>query len=201
MTKREEIIGRDLFEVFPDNPEDPPSNGVSNLRVSLLRVIAHRRADIMAVQKYDIGRPLSEGGAFEEHHWSPVNSPVFAKDGELAYIIHRVEDVTGFVRLKQAGSEDDEFIHPDDRAATLAAADNVSEGQSILAFENRYRSRNGSSKWLLWSAIPSVEEGVDLRGRPGYHGTETGRGRTPAAPTAAGGGQQRAGGVQLPGVA
>jgi signal transduction histidine kinase len=61
----------------------------------------------MAVQKYDIRRPDSEGGGFEARHWSPVNSPVFGSDGELAYIIHRVEDVTEFVRLKQQGSEQD----------------------------------------------------------------------------------------------
>jgi len=59
----------------------------------------------MAVQKYDIRRPESEGGGFEERFWSPTNSPVLDADGELAYIIHRVEDVTEFVRLKTIGSE------------------------------------------------------------------------------------------------
>ncbi len=59
----------------------------------------------MAVQKYDIRRPESEGGGFEERYWSPVNSPVLGATGEVDYIIHRVEDVTEFVRLKQQGSE------------------------------------------------------------------------------------------------
>ena len=59
----------------------------------------------MAVQKYDIRRPESEGGAFEERYWSPVNTPVFGADGEVVYIIHRVEDVTAFVRLQQQESE------------------------------------------------------------------------------------------------
>ena len=50
----------------------------------------------MAVQKYDIpipGRP----GAFEKRWWSPINAPVLAPDGQVAWIIHRVEDVTAFV--------------------------------------------------------------------------------------------------------
>ena len=34
MTKREEILGRGLFDVFPDNPADPAADGVSNLRAS-----------------------------------------------------------------------------------------------------------------------------------------------------------------------
>jgi signal transduction histidine kinase/ActR/RegA family two-component response regulator len=105
MTRREDILGRGLFEVFPDNPADPAATGVANLRSSLERVLAHGRADAMAVQKYDIRRPASEGGGFDERHWSPVNSPVFGRDGRIDYIIHSVEDVTEFVRLKHQGSE------------------------------------------------------------------------------------------------
>ena len=105
MTKRAKILGRALFDVFPDNPDDPGATGVSNLRASLERVLRNRTSDAMAVQKYDIRRPKSEGGGFEERYWSHANSPVFGKKGEVAYIIHRVEDVTEFVRLQQQGLE------------------------------------------------------------------------------------------------
>ena len=101
MTRREEILDRDIFDVFPDNPDDPTATGVSNLRASLLRVIEDRVSDTMAVQKYDVRRPASEGGGFEERHWSPVNSPVLNDTGDVAWIIHRVEDVTEFIRAKQ----------------------------------------------------------------------------------------------------
>jgi signal transduction histidine kinase len=105
MTYREAILGRHIFEVFPDNPDDPAATGVRNLRASLERVLQHGIADTMAVQKYDIRRPESEGGGFEERYWSPVNSPVFGADHAIMYIIHRVEDVTEFVRLKQQRRE------------------------------------------------------------------------------------------------
>jgi signal transduction histidine kinase len=105
MTVRERILGRGLFEVFPDNPDDPAATGERNLRASLERVLRDRVPDTMAVQKYDIRRPEAEGGGFEERYWSPVNSPVFAADGTLAYIIHRVEDVTDYVHLTQARRE------------------------------------------------------------------------------------------------
>ena len=105
MTQRADILGRGLFDVFPDNPDDPAASGVTNLRASLDRVRAQRVADPMAVQKYDIRRPESEGGGFEERFWSPTNSPVLDEKGVLVYIIHRVEDVTEFVRLKAKGSE------------------------------------------------------------------------------------------------
>jgi signal transduction histidine kinase len=102
LTRREEILGRGIFEVFPDNPEDPGATGVANLSASLQRVLELGRADVMAVQKYDIQRPLSQGGGFEERFWSPVNSPVLSPEGQVRLIIHRVEDVTEFVRLREA---------------------------------------------------------------------------------------------------
>ncbi|HEX2808222.1 MAG TPA: ATP-binding protein [Kineosporiaceae bacterium] len=100
ITSRTEIVGRPIFEIFPDNPADLEASGVANLAASLERVKRTRVADTMAVQKYDIRRPTSEGGGFEVRYWSPVNSPVLGSDGTLTYIIHRVEDVTEFVRLQ-----------------------------------------------------------------------------------------------------
>jgi signal transduction histidine kinase/DNA-binding response OmpR family regulator len=105
MTERATILGRQIFDVFPDNPGDPSATGARNLQTSLDRVRRLKTADTMAVQKYDIRQPESEGGAFEERYWSPVNSPVLGPDQNLTYIIHSVEDVTEFVRLKQQGTE------------------------------------------------------------------------------------------------
>ncbi|TBR18294.1 hybrid sensor histidine kinase/response regulator, partial [bacterium] len=105
MTYREDIVGRGLFDVFPDNPDDPAADGVGNLRASLNRVLSAKAADTMPVQKYDIRRPAAEGGAFEERYWAPVNSPVLGPDGRVLYIIHKVDDVTDFVRLKRQGTE------------------------------------------------------------------------------------------------
>ncbi|TMB15165.1 MAG: response regulator [Deltaproteobacteria bacterium] len=107
MTRREDILGRGLFDLFPDNPDDPHATGARNLRASLHRVLASSEPDAMLAQKYDIRRPEGEGGAFEERFWSPVNSPVFGPNGGVVYIIHRVEDVTEFVRLKQRAVEQD----------------------------------------------------------------------------------------------
>lgn len=97
MTKREEILGKGLFEVFPDNPDDPSADGVSNLRASLQYVLRNKSKHTMAVQKYDIRRP---DGTFEERYWNPQNLPVPDGKGGIACIIHRVEDVTDFIRLK-----------------------------------------------------------------------------------------------------
>ncbi len=99
MTTREAILGRGIFEVFPDNPADSAADGVANLRASLERVRRNAAPDTMAIQKYDVRRP---DGTFEERFWSPVNSPVIGADGQVEYIVHRVEDVTEFARQKAA---------------------------------------------------------------------------------------------------
>jgi len=140
MTKREEILGRGLFEVFPDNPDDPAATGVRNLRASLDRVLTHRAPDTMAVQKYDIRRPESEGGGFEERYWSPVNSPVLGADGKVAYIIHRVEDVTAFVHLKQSGSEQYRITEELRSRAAEMEAEVFRRAQQIQEVNNQLRT-------------------------------------------------------------
>jgi signal transduction histidine kinase len=101
LTDRERLVGRHIFEAFPDDPNDPAASGVRNLRASLLRVLETGVEDAMAVQKYSIRRPGGDG--FEERYWSPLNTPVCNEHGGIRYIIHRVEDVTEFMRLKQQG--------------------------------------------------------------------------------------------------
>lgn len=97
-----DTLGRGLFEVFPDNPDDPSATGTSNLRASLERVLKTRQPDTMPVQKYDIRR--ADGG-FEAKYWSPKNLPVLSPAGEVLYILHRVEDVTELVRASEQGEQ------------------------------------------------------------------------------------------------
>lgn len=97
MNRREDMIGKPLFEVFPDNPNDPDATGVANLSASLKSVIASKAPHKMTIQKYDI--PYPDGHGFEERFWSPLNTPVL-NNGELLYIIHQVDDVTDRIRTK-----------------------------------------------------------------------------------------------------
>ncbi|HUK71331.1 MAG TPA: ATP-binding protein [Streptosporangiaceae bacterium] len=106
MTVREQLIGRLVCEVFPEDPGDPnASSGPASLSASLDRVRRHLVPDTMAVLKWDIRRPESAGGGFEVRYWSPINSPVPGPDGRLAYIINLVRDVTEYVRLKEQESD------------------------------------------------------------------------------------------------
>ncbi|HEX2555823.1 MAG TPA: PAS domain S-box protein [Microvirga sp.] len=106
-TERDAILGRGLFEVFPDNPDAPGADSVRNLRASIERVIATGTAERMADQRYDI----RTGGRFEERHWRPVNAPVLGPDGRVTHIIHDVEDITEVARLRAADAALHSRVH------------------------------------------------------------------------------------------
>src|ERR1700743_1273475 len=95
MMQRDALIGRHLFEAFPDNPGDSNANGVANLRASLLKVLKTRRPDRMIIQKYDVQK--DGAGLFEERYWSPCNVPVLGADGYVKWLIHSIEDVTAMM--------------------------------------------------------------------------------------------------------
>jgi PAS domain-containing protein len=92
---RADVVGKLLFDVFPDNPDDALADGVSNLFASLRFVAQTSQPHAMAVQRYDIRDP---NGSFVERHWQPVNTPVCDNEGRLVFILHHVEDVTDGVR-------------------------------------------------------------------------------------------------------
>lgn len=104
-TEREKILGRGIFEVFPDDPNDPDTKAVEKARTSFNLVIQTGKPDRMGISKHSIRKPDGSQDEFIEKYWSPLNAPVFGKDGKIAYIIHRVEDVTEFIQLQQRESE------------------------------------------------------------------------------------------------
>jgi signal transduction histidine kinase/DNA-binding response OmpR family regulator len=164
LTERADIVGRPLFEVFPDNPDDVDADGVSNLRASLDRVRRHRVADTMAVQKYDIRLPESEGGGWEVRYWSPVNTPVLGADGALTHIIHQVEDVTEF--MQQTSRMEAEIVrrsHELQEANRELQAANDARGEFLSRVSHELRTPLtailGFGELLSMSDLPGEEQG------------------------------------------
>jgi len=104
-SKREHVVGRHALQAFPENPADSQRVNARTIIESMQRVVDSGRPDVLPIQRYDLAIPESEGGGFEEHHWSIVHAPIFDADNNVQFIIHRVEDVTGIVRSQQSIEE------------------------------------------------------------------------------------------------
>ena len=108
MTTRAGLIGRCIFDVLPD---DPAADAAIALCRSLERVCELKRPDVVAAQKYAAPRPITAGGGIEERYWSAINTPVLDVNGELRWIIHRVEDVTELATLRAEVASRDALLH------------------------------------------------------------------------------------------
>lgn len=93
-TIRENIIGKDAFKVFPDNPADITADGQAKIRASLNRVIKNKIPETLAVVKYDIPTPAADGGGFTVKYWQPSHSPILDEFNNVKYIMQVVVDVT-----------------------------------------------------------------------------------------------------------
>ncbi|MEU9898686.1 PP2C family protein-serine/threonine phosphatase [Streptomyces phaeochromogenes] len=94
---REQLLGRYIFDVFPENPNEPAAAGMRETEASMRRAAATGERDTMALIRYDI-EDHTRPGHWQEHYWSPVNAPVLGPDGQVALIVHRVEEVTELIR-------------------------------------------------------------------------------------------------------
>lgn len=91
---RADLLGRGLFEQFPDNPDDPAADGVYNVYMSLRQVAETTMPHAMPVQRYDVA---DDDGVFTERYWRIVNSPVLDDEGRLVLLLNTAEEVTGEV--------------------------------------------------------------------------------------------------------
>lgn len=103
--RREDVIGRLLFEAFPHNPEDPNNASVRLLRDSLVRVLETRAPDVIALIPYRV--PHRRGGqvVLEERLWSATHTPILDDHGEVAFILQHTVDVTELEALKSSAGE------------------------------------------------------------------------------------------------
>ncbi|WP_426061249.1 PAS domain-containing protein [Hymenobacter sp. B1770] len=127
LTERAVIVGQYIFDAFPDNPEIPEADGVTNVRASLETVLATRRPHEMAPQHYDVPDP-AQPGRFVERHWKPRHTPVLDAHGQVQFIIQSVQDITAS-RLAERQLRDSQA---GERAARADAAQQRTEIRHLL---------------------------------------------------------------------
>ena len=162
-TRREEILGRVVFEAFPDNPNDPGNAIGQTILASFERVLRDRTADVMPVLRYDVRRQRGAGGGFEQRYWSPVNSPILAADGSVSGFIHSLVDVTELQRSETAIKEQlwrNETLRDSRRAAlnlvedAIASRRQAEQVSAALHDSERNERQRAAELTVLLDATP-----------------------------------------------
>jgi PAS domain S-box-containing protein len=92
---REDLIGRDVFEIFPPDPDGLDEDGVHPLRRSFEAARDTGEPQFMPLFRYDVVDPAT--GSTVTRHWSLVAAPLRGADGRTALVVQRIDDVTDYV--------------------------------------------------------------------------------------------------------
>ncbi|MDY0963013.1 hybrid sensor histidine kinase/response regulator [Massilia sp. CFBP9026] len=98
----EDIVGQHIFDAFPANPHDPDSTNLDEVRISIELAIETRKPHTSALLRYAVPLTGPDGVFFEERFWSAIHTPVFDRDGEVAFVSQNAIDVTELYRFDPA---------------------------------------------------------------------------------------------------
>ncbi|MFL5351845.1 response regulator [Archangium sp.] len=139
--RREEIIGRNVFDVLPRDTNPPDQNNASRLRESLERVLERRMLDVVPMVAQPIARSTQEGRVLEERFWTFSHKPLLDASGNVAFILQQAVDVTDLRSTdvaKWAREAGREGFSLEQVAPLLARMSTVQENNQELEHERRY---------------------------------------------------------------
>ena len=113
----------------------------------------------------------SQIGIYVERKWAGEDLDRFFKlsldmfavatfDGFFVRVNPAWKTVLGFSEEEMRTSPFMDFVHPDDRTATIEAMSALTTGTQVIGFENRYRAKDGSYKRLQWASAPFIHQGL-----------------------------------------
>ncbi|HEX8438744.1 PAS domain-containing protein, partial [Archangium sp.] len=142
--RREEIIGRNVFEVFPQDTSPAEQDSPRKLRESLERVLSQRTPDIVPMMAQPISRPTQQGTVREERFWTYSHKPLFDAAGNVAFILQHAVDVTNLRApdsVKGAPGARLEGVTSEQIASLIGQAWTVQENNQQLDHERRFLRR------------------------------------------------------------
>ncbi|HZJ35535.1 MAG TPA: PAS domain S-box protein [Gillisia sp.] len=142
----EDLIGKGIFEAFPDNPDDLISKGSSNLMNSLEQVISKKESHKIPLQKYNMLLPGTS--KFKVGYFNVQNIPV-KDDNKINYILHSVEDVTEKVESRKKIEETEKRYRKLIENLPVATYSCDAEGH-VLVYNK--------AAAVLWEREPEIEK-------------------------------------------
>lgn len=129
----DELLGRYVFDMFPNDPDDPANVPMRMLQRSLERVLATGERDHLALIPYRVPKQVDGVLVTEDRYWSATHSPVLDADGRVAFILQHTVDITELHALTR-----DSFARrgsPAAEAGVLSRANAVQEANHKLDAE------------------------------------------------------------------
>jgi PAS domain S-box-containing protein len=130
----ETLLGRHVFELFPNDPDDPNNASALLLQKSFQRVLDSDEVDVLAVIPYRVPRQTAEGLVTEERYWSATHVPLKDAHGKTEFILQHTVDITELQRLQQAASSD---RRGQVEAGVLERAQRVQDTNRVLDAQRR----------------------------------------------------------------
>ena len=110
-TSRDDLLGHAVCDIISDNPDDRFSQRSVRVRESLQAAIRTQTAQAMRIQRDDV--PAGHG-SFARKYWLTTNYPISNTEGNVSWILHRVQDITQMTEAAEVGADADTVMRPGD---------------------------------------------------------------------------------------
>lgn len=157
----EELAGMDFFRAYPADPGEPTSYGAEAQRHALEMAVRTGRPNMLLLHRFALPNP-GRPGEFRPRWWNVTNRPLAGPDGRVELIVHRVDDITAFVRWEREGVEP----VPDSELMKAPRAELFTRTQDLQTANARLQETTSRARDLSLTLQQAMLSTPDLEAHP-----------------------------------